>query len=76
MPKKMQELIESHCTYNKDIGEWEVSCLAFTGAMMHPDGKSKNSSQTYAEALARAEEMTLQRQSADQNWQNLFLKPV
>ena len=26
----MQKLIEKHCTFNEDIGEWEISCLAFT----------------------------------------------
>lgn len=75
MPKKMQQLIESKCTYNKDIGEWEVSCLAFTGAMMRPDGKDSGHvrSLNYAEALAQAEQLKSQH-STDRNWESLFPK--
>lgn len=73
----MQQLIEENCVYNKDIGEWEVSCLAFTGVMMQPgDGKLESSkhggpSLNYADALAQAKHKR-DAQSNDSRWKDLF----
>ncbi|XP_055332621.1 kinesin-like protein KIF3A [Paramacrobiotus metropolitanus] len=79
LPKEMQNLIEANCVYNKDIGEWEVSCLAFTGAMMQPEptGKSRSGHSAtgaplnYAEALAQAEQRR-QQQYMDNKWELCF----
>ena len=76
LPTDMQALIEENCTYNQDIGEWEVSCLAFTGAMMQPDHSKTapgglRKPLSYGEALAQAEQRRLDR-VPNPHWESLF----
>ena len=34
VPPEFQELIEQHVTWNDDVGEWQLRCVAYTGNNM------------------------------------------
>ncbi|XP_024083610.1 kinesin-like protein KIF3A isoform X2 [Cimex lectularius] len=51
IPDSYRELIEKHASWNEDIGEWELKCVAYTGNNMKKADMSEQTAVKVAEVI-------------------------
>ena len=42
----LQKMIENNITWNEEIGEWQLKCIAYTGNNMNKDSSANNDEET------------------------------